>query len=54
VLAGPSPNRLSTVGQFPKTFFETTMTVSSTQPYFAVQALGSNGGVRATSAPVAR
>ncbi len=54
VLAGPSPNHLAPVGQFPKGFFETTMKVSSTQPYFAVQALGSNGGVRATSSPVAR
>jgi len=54
VLAGPTPGHLSAVGQFGKTFFETTMRVSSTQPYFAVQALGSNGGVRATSAPVAR
>ncbi len=54
VLAGPSPTRLTAVGQFSKAFFETTMKVSSTEPYFAVQALGANGGVRATSAATAR
>jgi hypothetical protein len=54
VLAGPTPNKLSPVGQFPKTYFETTMSVPSTEPYFAVQALGAGGGTRATSAIVAR
>ena len=54
VLAGPSPRRLTTVGQFPSTGFETTMSVHVTAPYFAVQALGAGGGVRATSRTVAR
>jgi hypothetical protein len=50
VLAGPDPGALSPVGQpFPNTFFETTMAVESTQPYFAVQALGHNGEVLGTS-----
>ena len=33
---------LSAVEQFPETGFETTMHVSSTGPYFALQALGSS------------
>jgi hypothetical protein len=54
VLAGPGVGRLTTVGTFPNTGFETTMNVSSTAPYFLVRALGAGGGVRATSAVVAR
>lgn len=52
VLAGPSPSALAPVGQFHKTSFETTMPVSSTEPYFAVQALDSNGNVLGSSTTV--
>jgi hypothetical protein len=54
VLAGPSPSQLTSIGRFPKTFFETTIKLTSTQPYFEVQALGADGGVRASSNAVAR
>jgi hypothetical protein len=56
VLAGSSKNPalMSRVGKFPKTYFETTMTVTSKQPYFAVQALNSAGQVIGTSAAVSR
>jgi hypothetical protein len=56
VLAGSSKNPvlMSRVGKFSKTFFETTMTVASKQPYFAVQALNSAGQVLATSPVVSR
>lgn len=52
VLAGPSPSDLKPVGGFPKTNFETEMTVHSTEPYFAVQALGTRGHALAASATV--
>lgn len=54
VLAGPSPRKLKSVGVFSKANFETTMSVSNTEPYFAVQALGSGDFLRATSHTVAR
>jgi hypothetical protein len=56
VLAGSSnnPSSMTRVGRFPKTYFETTMTVASKRPYFAVQALNSAGQVIGTSAAVAR
>ena len=56
VLAGPTqdPTTMTPVGKFTDTNFETTMSVSSAQPYFAVQALGSRGQVLATSAGVPR
>jgi Arylsulfotransferase (ASST) len=54
VLAGPSPSGLKPVKDFPKTSFETEMTVPSTKPYFAVQALGSAGHVLSASATVQR
>jgi hypothetical protein len=56
VLAGPtqSPATMTPVGKFTDSAFETTMSVPSTQPYFAVQALGSSGQVLGTSAAVAR
>jgi hypothetical protein len=54
VLAGSSPNRLSAVGTQKDRYFEDTIYVNSAAPYFAVQALGPGGGVRATSAVVAR
>jgi hypothetical protein len=54
VLAGPNTTTLSTVGQFPDTSFETTMSVGTTQPYLAVQALDGSGRVLGTSPVVAR
>jgi hypothetical protein len=56
VLAGSSPDTSSMkqVGQFRKASFETQMWVGSTAPYFAVQALSSQGQVRGTSAGIAR
>ena len=56
VLAGSSPDtgKMRGVGTFPLKGFETTMAVHSTQAYFAVQALGSGGGARATSKAVPR
>jgi hypothetical protein len=54
VLAGTSRSRLSAVGTIPNRYFEDSTFVRSTAPYFAVQALGPGGGVRATSAIVAR
>jgi hypothetical protein len=54
VLAGPSPSKLSPVGTLKDRYFEDTIYVNSGAPYFAVQALGPGGGVRATSAVVAR
>jgi hypothetical protein len=51
VLAGSSTDvsKMRPVGTFPVKGFETAMAVRSTQAYFAVQALGSGGGVRGTS-----
>jgi hypothetical protein len=49
VLAGPTPVTLLPVEQFPSTSFETQMQVSSTGPYFAVQALDIRGQVLGTS-----
>ncbi len=54
VLAGPCPSRLQPVTDFPKTNFETEVTVHSTKPYFAVQALASRGHVLGTSPTVKR
>jgi Arylsulfotransferase (ASST) len=56
VLAGSSQNTstMRPVGKFAKTYFETTMTVASKQPYFAVQALSSAGQVMGTSPAVSR
>jgi hypothetical protein len=56
VLAGASkdPSTMSPVGRFSKSYFETTMTVTSTRPYVAVQALNSAGQVLGTSAAVSR
>jgi hypothetical protein len=52
VLAGPTPATLLPVEQFPSSSFETQMAVSSTGPYFAVQALDIRGQVLATSSSV--
>jgi hypothetical protein len=56
VLAGSSknPGQMSRLGQFPKSYFETTMTVTTTRPYVAVQALNSAGQVLGTSAVISR
>lgn len=49
VLAGPRPDALAPVGGAPRHGFETDIPVHSGEPYFAVQALGSDG-LLATSA----
>jgi hypothetical protein len=54
ILAGPSGNALTAAGQFPWAGFETTMSVASTQPSVAVQAIGAAGQVLGTSSVVAR
>jgi hypothetical protein len=52
--SGTNPSSMSKVGRFPKSYFETTMTITSKQPYIAVQALNSAGQVIGTSAAVRR
>jgi len=53
VLAGSAPTALEPVGSpVGSTGFETPMTIASTAPYFAVQALGPTGQVLATSPAV--
>ncbi|MGH2903857.1 MAG: arylsulfotransferase family protein, partial [Solirubrobacteraceae bacterium] len=54
VFAGRSPTALTAVGQFPRTGFETEMTVPGTLHYIAVQALGSEGQVLGSSQAVLR
>ncbi len=54
VLAGATPAALATAGQFPKTSFETGMSVDSSAPYFAVQALSAAGAVLGTSSVITR
>jgi Arylsulfotransferase (ASST) len=54
ILAGPSSTTLDPVGQFADKQFETAMWVASTEPSFAVQALGPQGQVLATSTVVSR
>jgi hypothetical protein len=54
VLAGASATALTSVGQFPKRSFETAMSVASTGPNFAVQAIDTAGNVLATSGAVGR
>jgi hypothetical protein len=49
VLAGPSPGALSTFATVGKNGFETAISASTGMPYFAVQAIGSNGQVLGTS-----
>ena len=52
VLGGSSPHRLRPLGvTAPRSGFETTITVTSRQRYFAVQALGHGKKVLGTSAP---
>jgi hypothetical protein len=52
VLAGLTRTSLRTVGQFPKSSFETAMTVADPGPYFSVQALDQTGHVLKTSPTV--
>jgi Arylsulfotransferase (ASST) len=54
VLAGPSPGTLGAVASRGFNGFETGISTSSTQAYFAVQALNSSGRVLGTSAAVPR
>jgi hypothetical protein len=54
VFAGRSPQALTAVGQFPRTGFETEMTVPGTLHYLAVQALGAEGKVLGNSRAVER
>jgi hypothetical protein len=54
VFAGRSPKALTAVGEFPRTGFETEMTVPGTLHYLAVQALGSAGQVLGSSRAVER
>ncbi len=54
VLAGGSPATLAPIGDFPSSGFETAMGVTSTATVFAVQALGPEGHVLATSRAVVR
>jgi Arylsulfotransferase (ASST) len=54
VLAGPSSNKLSVVGEKPFNGFETGISTSSTQAYFAAQALDSSGQVLGTSKVIPR
>lgn len=49
VLAGSSASALNVIGEEPRSNFETEIPVHSAAPYFAVQALGANGSVLATS-----
>jgi hypothetical protein len=52
VLAGPSPNRLESLGSVPKNGFETAMLAEATGPYLAVRALDRSGAVLGASVPV--
>jgi Arylsulfotransferase (ASST) len=54
VLAGPSSTTLTPIATVASTGFETAIPVSTTDPDFAVQALGSSGQVLGTSKPVTR
>src|ERR671920_1344865 len=49
VLAGPDPNRLEPVGSAPWRGFETTIVVSTTEPYVSVQARSASGRTLGTS-----
>ncbi|HEY2537414.1 MAG TPA: arylsulfotransferase family protein [Solirubrobacteraceae bacterium] len=54
VLAGPDPAHLATIASVPRTSFETAIPVHSSQPDFAVQALGASGQVLANSHTISR
>jgi len=49
VLAGSDPDQLETTGSAPREGFETTVTLHTDEPYFAVKARDSSGRVLATS-----
>ena len=53
VLAGSSAGELEAVRTAPRDGFETTVHVTTGEPYVAMQAIDSSGGVLGTSAPVA-
>ncbi len=52
VLAGPSPSSLAPVARAQRSSFETVLSAPNPGPYYAVQALSSDGRVLGTSAPV--
>jgi hypothetical protein len=52
VRAGPTAAVQNVVGQFPRTAFETAMTIADAGPYFSVQALDQGGHVLKTSGAV--
>ena len=52
LLAGPDPSHLAPAGSSGRQGFETQINSSSSGPYFAVQALASNGSVLGTSATI--
>jgi hypothetical protein len=52
VLAGPNPAQLSPIAEATRSGFQTTVPIHSSQPDFAVQALGSAGQVLGTSGVV--
>ena len=51
-MAGADAEDLHEVGGGPKTGFETTLTVTTVEPYLAVQALDARGNVLAQSAVI--
>ena len=54
VLAGPSADALAPAGTAPRRGFETAVTVSTSEPLVAVEALGAGGEVLGVSGPVRR
>jgi hypothetical protein len=52
VRAGPTAGSQAEVGVFPKTSFETAMTIANSGPYFSIQALDHHGQVLKASAVV--
>jgi hypothetical protein len=54
VLAGPSASRMTPIGDFSTTNFETEMAVRNTGPYFVVQALGNRRQLLGASATAKR
>jgi hypothetical protein len=49
VVAGRGPQRLESIGVFPKTGFETAISVATSEPYLRVRALSRDGAVLGTS-----
>ena len=54
VLAGSTPNQLKPVGSAPRRGFETTVTVSTAEPYVAVQAKNASGRVLGSTRRLSR